>query len=884
MSSKKGEKISANVASKISAAMAMYLDSSDVSPSNSTSASVPEANDLPPPPTSQTSVVPAAKAKKKSRLVDPTKGGSSVTSSAHPDPAPTYSKQSAPSPSPAPAPAPAPPAPPSNDVYVAPSYLRKNKNLSSSRPSSQPSEAPLSPDKTEIAGSRLYARAKQQQKSLHDKQADKPYKCTFVPKFATSNKSRGSTSRPSAQFKKGMTESASGQERFDCLYRNAQAISEKKQRSMKYNQNNPEGCTFAPKFEAKKKKKRGESTGLDRLNNLYSDGKKIRAKLEMIKAEEATPGFSPQITRKAKKVNEYRTDKTKDYALRLYRDERSTGNKYAMLEQKQKNLQMEGCTFKPTLKATKRSSSAPKMRASWANDTAGVTDRLYKYNAKTTAKKAMLLEKQEEQLKRETPFKPQLETSHYNKHRVSSGKKFDVDRLVNQGGTQEKAAKREALLRAEARKLTFQPKIPKRRATSAPKTRPTWMSVSGSEETAMQRSNASEAPKTPVHMRLYEARSHVEETYMHLREESFMKEMRDCTFSPSIPLKKHEKTKISSHTPVWERLYDDRMSIAILREEIKEQKELTGCTFQPSHNETSHHKLTRGAELLLHKPLLERLAVSKDDMGKKQTLLEERKKQLELAGSTFQPNLSGAKTDIILKKGGIDKQRSAGKSVYERLHEEAKVQKIILEEKKRVFDRQVMAECTFIPEVGVSIDDDTSVVSSSSLRIEKLAEPKSINDKRFNLQHSKLEEEKRRPAPAKLTTGSKPTEINPAASNVVAEILTSMTNISSIGDGSDPGSDNSFPEGGEGGGGGGGEGTKQGQPTPKSNPMPLPSPAPTPILMTSPDDNGRTKESPAPDISLASDATPPEEKSKTKKDHLDEFDKWEQEMKAKLAL
>lgn len=325
-----------------------------------------------------------------------------------------------------------------------------------------------------------------------------------------------------------------------------------------------------------------------------------------------------------------------------------------------------------------------------------------------------------------------------------------------------------------------------------------------------------------------------------------------------------------------------------MREEIKAQKELTGCTFQPTGNATSHHRLTRGAELLVHKPLLERLAVSKDDYGKKLTLLEERKAELELRESTFQPNLSGARTDKILKKGGIDKQRAAGKGVYERLHEEAKMQKIILENKKRAFDKQVMAECTFMPEVGVSLDDDTSVVSSSSLRIEKLAEPKSVNDKRFNLQHNKLEEEKRRPSGGKLTTGSKPTAMVKEASNVVNEIITSMANISSIG-----GGDSGSSEGGEGSveevEGGVGS-------TPKGLGlgMPLPSPAPTPILMSPGDVDGGGKggkgavgeggEKGAPDISLASDATPPEEKSRTKKDHLDEFDKWEEEMKAKLAL
>ena len=87
--------------------------------------------------------------------------------------------------------------------------------------------------------------------------------------------------------------------------------------------------------------------------------------------------------------------------------------------------------------------------------------------------------------------------------------------------------------------------------------------------------------------------------------------MRDCTFSPSIPLKRHEKTKMTSSTPVWERLYDDKMSIALLREEIKAQKDLVGCTFQPSHQLTSKHLLKKKEKEALTVPVHERLAKEK---------------------------------------------------------------------------------------------------------------------------------------------------------------------------------------------------------------------------------------------------------------------------------
>ena len=106
-----------------------------------------------------------------------------------------------------------------------------------------------------------------------------------MPKFETSAKKRGSTDRKAGQFKKGMTETASGQEvrdwtipvlygalplptprsslssqRFEALYRNAQTTVEKKKRQVDRNYANPEGCTFEPKFEAKTKGKAGPPT------------------------------------------------------------------------------------------------------------------------------------------------------------------------------------------------------------------------------------------------------------------------------------------------------------------------------------------------------------------------------------------------------------------------------------------------------------------------------------------------------------------------------------------------------------------------------------------------------------------------------------------------
>ena len=673
--SKPKEKLTAATADKISMAMTYYLDSEEPSPPKP-----PQTTAAPPaPPATSCAKKETAAVPKKPRVVKPNVSGNlsaaaaaamSMLNNTKPKGPSTTKRQTVSKSN--------PPRvaskqirkmterskyqpPPTPDKYVPPTFLRKagpgastrSKSATAIRPNNGGESA--SPDKTEVAGSRLYARAKQQQRSIKDKQKEKvgcpfnfslpvfvspsqppptpqPYKCTFAPNFETSSKSRGSTDRKVGEFTTGMTESASGQERFDCLYRDAQAKLERKKGLIAREKRNPSGCTFSPAIESTKKhRSRDQTKGIQRMKNLYSDGKKIKTKLEMKKAETAqteAPNFSPQITRKAKNMDKYRSSATKRFSDRLYRDERS---KFDHLANKKKELETEGCTFQPKIT---RSRSAPKSRPSWAVEDEGekgVAERLYKYNSKIAAKHAVLLEEKEQQIEKETPFKPKLATLQYHEarnQRVSSRKKFDVERLMNQGGVQEKAARREALLRAEAKLLTFTPKIPKRRATSAPKSRPSWMNEN--EDT----SNGNNGRKRTVEVydRLYADRFYADEERMVAKEEQFMRDMRDCTFSPSIPLKRHEKSKVSSNTPVWERLYDDKMSIALLREEIKVQKELTGCTFQPATSTSSNRsaKINRMAAThgsSINEPVHERLYKAEDAKYK---LLEMEKKRMEL--------------------------------------------------------------------------------------------------------------------------------------------------------------------------------------------------------------------------------------------------------------
>jgi hypothetical protein len=164
--------------------------------------------------------------------------------------------------------------------------------------------------------------------------------------------------------------------------------------------------------------------------------------------------FSPNLPPPPSRYRE------KDFAERLYRDERQSQGKFGKLASEKMKRDLSGCSFQPKIK---RSTSAPKTRPSWADSDLPVSDRLYGYNNKINAKKAVLVEEAEAQLQRETPFKPNLSASIYNKMNnygstsASSAAGGDpnqfFERLSQKGGAQEKTAKREALLREERKQV-----------------------------------------------------------------------------------------------------------------------------------------------------------------------------------------------------------------------------------------------------------------------------------------------------------------------------------------------------------------------------------------------------------------------------------------------
>ena len=194
----KTQKITPKVADNISKAMSYYLDSEEPPPPKAQSSSSGPVNPPAPPPSSG----PAkgnATVPKKSRIVKPKAPGNtssaaaaamSMLNSTGTKKRPTTMRTTVTKSN--------PPkvalkqttstkerskynAPPTPDKYVPPTFSRKGATprASSARSKSATTVRPgeedfvVSPDKTTVAGSRLYARAKQQQRSIEEKQKAK---------------------------------------------------------------------------------------------------------------------------------------------------------------------------------------------------------------------------------------------------------------------------------------------------------------------------------------------------------------------------------------------------------------------------------------------------------------------------------------------------------------------------------------------------------------------------------------------------------------------------------------------------------------------------------------------------------------------------------------
>jgi len=175
------------------------------------------------------------------------------------------------------------------------------------------------------------------------------------------------------------------------------------------------------------------------------------------------------------------------------------------------------------------------------------------------------------------------------------------------------------------------------------------------------------------------------------------------------------RTSPHVQAPVFDRLSYDKAAALALREEMKKQQELTGCTFQPHVNRPhrSRSSTPRGLRsgdangMVNDENVFSRLE-GHMDYERKAKLKEER----ELAKCTFKPRLVHRKSGDYSAKNGPH----AGKTIFERLKHEAQERKEreLLRAKMRVeMERE---GCTFKPQINTSSPHTGTPIARTSSR------------------------------------------------------------------------------------------------------------------------------------------------------------------------
>ena len=121
-------------------------------------------------------------------------------------------------------------------------------------------------------------------------------------------------------------------------------------------------------------------------------------------------------------------------------------------------------------------------------------------------------------------------------------------------------------------------------------------------------------------------------------------EMAECTFQPKLAKSKsqaqsymHSNNDGNAGTPIWERLYASRKDMEKI-EQLAAERELAACTFAPHISEVSEHIASPEGKKE-HTPIWTRLYADALEEQKKETENERVRKELELHGCTFAPNI-----------------------------------------------------------------------------------------------------------------------------------------------------------------------------------------------------------------------------------------------------
>jgi hypothetical protein len=575
------------------------------------------------------------------------------------------------------------------------------------------------------AGYRLYEQAKKQESARKVKEEKNPEGCTFKPHIT-----RGSSSN-----------NTKGQERFNSLHQNA--VKREATRKTLVENRSKEGCTFKPDINDRSKKmNKNALTGSKRFDNLYNDAQKRRAKTQAEATTSATAGctFTPRITKRGRQSP---SPSTKDRFSLLY--ESNKRKSAAELEAEKAMRETKDCTFKPRTTQNTRSRSAPKSRSrngGGGESYATIHERLFESGKENRAKLDKQKQDNEEKVLDGCTFKPSI--NHNPNRQQAIEQSHDgadpFERLHRTGNKEDILAKLDTIRQEQAQQCTFKPRII-RRSVSAGKQRPGMGRDPGMGSVSVY-------DRLHSDMQVYERRS------SELREKQKVDELANCTFAPEtnydvILSRKADLEGEPRDLPVWERLQQNRQGVQMLRDEIKKQKDMEGCTFTP---EVGREPLRREQDQSIH----ERLS----KQAKNYAMLSKLQEKNELDKCTFHP-----KTNVNASGAGTPLRRTLaeGEHIWDRLSADVNYQERDRElEAKR---KQLELEgCTFQPRTTASSraedrrhrgmspekeDDEASwtkdeIMDRLNSRIETLSQPRDSagSDRRKQIEQRKQKESK----------------------------------------------------------------------------------------------------------------------------------------------
>ena len=144
------------------------------------------------------------------------------------------------------------------------------------------------------------------------------------------------------------------------------------------------------------------------------------------------------------------------------------------------------------------------------------------------------------------------------------------------------------------------------------------------------------------------------------KKEEIRKEMeKEHTFAPTVPLGHRSNPGSPTKEAVFERLSASRQYVHEILSQVKTEFELDNCTFSPEINKVSDELGSKKQS----EPAYLRLSAEAKRLREQNEKLRAKKKDEELVGCTFAPNIDKNSTKVVTSKRANNKKES----VFDRL-------------------------------------------------------------------------------------------------------------------------------------------------------------------------------------------------------------------------